>query len=697
MQFKRISILFLVTLLALSNASTYSQDKSDKDNVKLRAELVQIDVIVTDQNKKLVRGLTREDFELLDNGKPQAITNFVFEDSQAKGAEPGATTAPPTSRALAPGELKRVMAFVVDTLHMKQENVYAARRLLADFVDNRMQPGDLVLIIATAGGSGLTQQFTSDRRLLKRAIDRLHPIYFTRETAPHRTLEARNPGLTRDRGQTRTVPGGLSMPDAGLTHNADDVDPLEMADVRTTLSTMDEMIRALGKIPGRKLGVLISEGLRMDAVHAWPFLADTTALAARANVVFYTIDPRGLEYEGLAADDDSTALAAAFGVSVSDVAGLVGASRKLDFVETQESLKRIAYDTGGTFFGNNNDIKRGLDNLLDENAAYYMLGFQPEGRAWDGKYHKIKVAVRNRPDLTVAYRKGYLAKSDKAATPLSTNPDVAEALDAISSPFVHRDIDLRLTPLYVFNPQGEAVVTGLLHIDASKLQFKQVNGNYQSLLEQVGYIYDANGKAVDTFANQVSLDLKPETYQTVLKRGLVATRQLRLPPGLYQMRLFVREAETRLIGTANNIFVIPNIKGSTLALSSVFMHGGAIKDGKVVPATSEGDTLSQRHFHKGSIFSYEVVIYNAKSDDKIGHPQLEMRARVLRGNQVVFKGEFKPVAIAADAKAPTPIVAARSFQLGNLPPDEYTLEVTVIDRQRKKEALVRQETDFTID
>lgn len=700
MQFKRITTLLMTALLAISSVSAFSQDKSDKDSVKLRAELVQIDVIVTDPNRKIVRGLTREDFELSDNGKPQSITHFVFEDTGAKGAAGGAEANPTgvtaTSRTVAPGELKRTIAFVVDTLHMKHENVYATRKMLEDFVEHQLQPGDLVLILPTAGGSGLLQQFTADRRLLRQAIGRLHPIYFTTQTTPRRTLDARNPSMQQERGGFNRVPGALSMPQ-GLGSAARDPDPLEEADIRSTLATLNEMIKAMGKVPGRKLGVFISEGMRLDATRMEPELQETINRAARANVVFYSIDPRGLDTVSIGADEDLTAIAGALGVSISEAATAAGVDKRLDFQESQDSLKRIAYDTGGTFFGNNNDIKQGLDNILDDNAAYYLLGFQPEVRTWDGKFHKIKVVVRNRPDLKVTYRKGYLAKSEKAAGPLSANPDVAEALEAISSPLARRDIDLRLTPLYVFNPQGEAVVTGLLHIDASKLQFKQVNGNYQSSLEQVGYIYDANGKAVDTFANNLSLDLKPETYQTALKRGLVASHQLRLPPGLYQMRLFIREADTRMIGTANDLLTIPNIKSGALALSSVFMHGAAIKDGQVVPAAGEGETLSQRHFHKGSIFSYEIVIYNARSGDKASQPQLEMRARVLRGNQVVFKGEFKPVAVAADYKAPTPILASRSFQLGNLPADEYTLEVTVVDRQRKKEALVRQETDFTIE
>src|SRR5690242_10054386 len=241
MQFKRSTTLVMIALLALSSASVFSQDKPDKDSVKLRPELVQIDVIVTDKSKKIVGGLTREDFELLDNGKPQYITNIVFEDAAAKGAESSAPGVTATSRALAPGELKRTIAFVVDTLHMKHENVYATRKMLENFVDHQLQPGDLVLILPTAGGSGLLQQFTADRRLLKQAISRLHPIYFTTQTTPRRTLDARNPSMRQESGGYRRVPGALSMPDA-IGSTARDPDPLEEADIRSTLVTLNEMI-----------------------------------------------------------------------------------------------------------------------------------------------------------------------------------------------------------------------------------------------------------------------------------------------------------------------------------------------------------------------------------------------------------------------------------------------------------------------
>ena len=692
-------IVALPTLLLMSlfvcGVSTFPQEKPSQDSVKLRAELVQIDVLVTDQNKKPVSGLAKADFELYDNNKPQNISHFSFEESKPNSVATKIPEENPVPRTLTAGDLKRVLAFIVDTLHMKQENIYSTRRLLEDFVDQQMQPGDLVLILPTAGGSGLVQQFTSDRRLLKQAISRLHPVYFSRQITPYRLLGMRNPSLRLDKPNPFDAPkGALSMPSGGIAGAPTDVDPLEQADVISTLNTLNEIVKALGKVPGRKLGVFVSEGLRLFQTDTDVNIRQTTALAARSNVVFYSIDPRGLLplYAGadeVIASDANTTLTEAFTKDIE--------AKRNDLYESQTSLKTLALETGGAFFGNNNDIKRGLDDILNANAAYYMLGFQPESGAWDGKFHKIKVAVRGRPDLTVAYRKGYLAKNDSTAGPAFSDPNAAEAVEAISSPFVRRDIDLRLTPLFVYNPQREPVVTALLHIDASALHFKQANGNYQTLLDQVGYIFDAAGKAVDQFKNQIVLDLKPQTYESVLKRGIVASRVLGLKPGLYQMRLFVREVDSRLIGTANDILIIPDLKSGDLTLSSIFLHGGAIKDGKVVPMAGEGDTLSQRHFQKGGVFTFEVAAYNGKVDEKTGQAQLEMRARIRKGSQVVFTSETKPVTVGPGSDSPRSILTSRTFKLGSYPSGDYTLEVVIIDRLRRKDNVARQEIDFEID
>ena len=92
-----------------------------------------------------------------------------------------------------------------------------------------------------------------------------------------------------------------------------------------------------------------------------------------------------------------------------------------------------------------------------------------------------------------------------------------------------------------------------------------------------------------------------------------------------------------------------------------------------------------------------MVIYNPKLDDKSKQPQLEMRTRILKGRKVIFNGGPKPV-VAAEGSTPGRIVTGEVIKLLSLAPDDYTIEVTVRDKMRKKEdSLIRREMDFTVE
>jgi len=672
---KKITVSLIALFIAAHVVAAGAQEKS-KGEIRLSTELVQIDVLVTDKSNKPVSGLTRGDFELLDNNKPQHIANFAYEETKSRRIEDAGADDHRLPRAITASELKRVFAFVVDTLHIKYDNIGRTRKMLSDFVDNKMQPGDLVLILPTGGGSGVLQQFTSDQRLLHRAIDRLRPFFFSNDTTPYRSMArlGLSPGSRPGQGARNGGFGRQPIPNVGQ-----DPDPFEEADVHTTLDAMKETIKSMSKLPGRKVALLVSEGIRTSATWTTQDLHETTALAGRANVVFYTIDPRGLDPLILNATDELDS-DANFSTAATDALE----SKRSDFYESQDSLREIALDTGGKFFGNNNDITRGLDEMLLGNSAYYMLGFYPEAGKWDGKLHKVKVVVREHPELTVSFRRGYLAKSPPPEKK-GLDPKVAEVVEAISSPLVRRDIDLRLTPLYIDNEKREPVVTLLLHIDASKLTFVQSEGRYHNQLEEVGFVLDAKGNTVDRFSNTLELNLLPQSYRAALTRGFVATRTLRVKPGTYQIRLFVRETGPGLIGTANDFIDIPNMKSDKLTTSSLFLTGQAVEQGKVVDTAGIGGTASQRRFQRDGEFSYSLIIYNPKLDDKSKQPQLEMRTRILKGSKVIFNGGPKPVMAAEGSTPPSRIVTGGVIKLLSLAPDDYTIEVTVIDRLRKKE------------
>ena len=142
---------------------------------------MQTDVVVTDKNDQAIADLTVDDFKLTENGKRQEIkfAQFVSAD-QAPRLEGSVNVAgrpidPEVARNLSAKDLRRVFAFVIDDLTIPYEDVSNLRKLLNDFVDDKMREGDLVAIIRVTGGKGLLQQFTSDRQLLRRAIAEITP------------------------------------------------------------------------------------------------------------------------------------------------------------------------------------------------------------------------------------------------------------------------------------------------------------------------------------------------------------------------------------------------------------------------------------------------------------------------------------------------------------------------------------------
>src|SRR5689334_7788589 len=177
-----------------SNAPSKTQQPQDDKNkatqpnatgqegvVKIGVTLVQLDVTVTDKKGQPVGDLRPEDFEVVQNNRPQHITNFSYISSApaapaeatkpADKKSPAEPPAPPPR--LKPESIHRTIALVVDDLSLSFESTGSVRQALKKFVDEQMQPGDLVAILRTAAGMGALQQFTNDKRLLYAAIERV--------------------------------------------------------------------------------------------------------------------------------------------------------------------------------------------------------------------------------------------------------------------------------------------------------------------------------------------------------------------------------------------------------------------------------------------------------------------------------------------------------------------------------------------
>jgi len=169
-----------MTTLSLAQAAQASQQPpAGETTIRTNVNLVQVDAIVTDANDRQVTDLKAGDFEILQDGKPQAITNFSYISIKPGGTRDVPAVVPkgtlvPTPRppvALKPNQVRRTVALVVDDLGLSFASIAQLRSALKKFVDERIEPGDLVAILRTGAGMGALQQFTADKRILYAAID----------------------------------------------------------------------------------------------------------------------------------------------------------------------------------------------------------------------------------------------------------------------------------------------------------------------------------------------------------------------------------------------------------------------------------------------------------------------------------------------------------------------------------------------
>jgi VWFA-related protein len=158
-----------------------AQAPGDQPTFRTGTRLATFDAVVTDAKGRHVTDLTPADFEVVERGKRQTVRQVAYvhavrpdgAPTAAAGADAPAVAMPSAPGLPSPEQTGRVMAIVVDDLRMSFRSTVDVRTMLNRYVDRQLRPGDLVAIIRTAGGAGALQQFTTDRRLLKAAAERV--------------------------------------------------------------------------------------------------------------------------------------------------------------------------------------------------------------------------------------------------------------------------------------------------------------------------------------------------------------------------------------------------------------------------------------------------------------------------------------------------------------------------------------------
>jgi VWFA-related protein len=380
-----------VAAAAAVGASPAFQARQSQPVFRARANYVEVDVVVTDGKGRMVRGLTRDDFTLSEDGKTQQIETFSFVDIPLPGErEPAAAPAgagPPPPAVAGPDAPRpgRVFLLVLDTLHVDATRTPVLRRRAREFVERHVGEDDRVAV-AHIGYPQHNREFTTDKTSVLASIDR----------------------LIGEKTESPTV--AAANADGGLAEAGRGADPSKRARrrmVTDTVFALQELSSYFATLPDRrKTLVLFSEGLDVDMSADLDLLEevrDLFAAAARANVAIYTVDPRGVASIG----DDLILIRGNRFTAPEQFPGARGLAGEL--AVAQHSLRTLAENTGGLAAVGSSNFARAFERIIQDASTYYLLGYHSTNQAEDGTFRSLTVRVR-KSDLDVRARKGYVAE-----------------------------------------------------------------------------------------------------------------------------------------------------------------------------------------------------------------------------------------------------------------------------------------------
>lgn len=654
-----------VSLVVIPAALAFAQTPASPV-FRVNVDIVQVDAVVTDAKGNPVEGLTAADFEILQDGKPQTITNFSYVKPDAVSESAALKSNVPTPAPnLTPADVRRTLALVVDDLSLSFESIVHIRQALKKFVDEEMQPGDLVAILRTGAGMGVLQQFTADKRILHAAIEHL------KYNAVGRTQRQ----LTDPNG------GGLS-------------EYFQVGTLGAVLFAVDGM----RDLPGRKSLVLFSEDLRVAyQPQGTKFKVSNSEMinqlrrigdhANRASVAIYGVDPRGLEYDGLTAADSVA------GKTAPQLAEVLP-ERLENISESQDGLRLLADQRGGLFLGNTNDLDGAVRKALAD-SSYYLIGYHPDAATFAGKngpitFHRIEVKIR-RPGLHVRWRKGFLGHPD-GDRPASSGRQLI--LRAMQSPFAASGIHVRLTPLFTNDRKNGSYLRTMLYIDARDLRFTdEPDGWRQTEFDFIAATYGEDGVARDVTNKKYTMRARGNTYELALKNGLIySAAHIVHQPGAYQLRVALRDVHSNQLGSASQFVQVPNLKDGKLTLSSILLNEEAPPDGKTDPMGG----AAIRIFRPGETMALAWEIFNPHVDGKRPR-EITVETMLFRNERQVYDSKPQPAALKSGSD-PKRVQMNETLRLGaGSISGDYMLQVSVTDNLAKgKNRTAVQTMDFEV-
>jgi VWFA-related protein len=509
-----------------SQAAPPAQTSSNTPAVRVTSRLVQVTVNVQDKDGRPVTGLSKDDFKIFDQGRPQQIAAFSADTSRVT-ADASAPVAPNlfSNRNAQPSDSQPPLTVIVmDAFQAKFQDRYfcpgitcqlgAMFQQVRKFI-SQVGPQDRVAIYEIGEQLYLLQDFTSDPDALRHGVDR------GAEYA----------------GQ--------------ITYQWAMCQPLEMEP--HTLDALHEIAARLARVPGRKNLIVLSHGFppipfrdggreitNRNMVNAVRTLGDSDLPMTAIDTAGVYADPIPIgPVPGGRSSKPSS------GLGPTPAGGGAGLSRcATPNLKDFDYSRDLANRTGGRVIVETNDIAGAMRRVMDDYSATYLLSYYPDHNKWNGEFREITVKV-DRHDVDVHARNGYFAIADTASAAQLAAQRLA---DAVSSPLDATDIS--------FEVQADAIETsGARHLklkisfDPNQFHFQEQADRWIDNIAEICAEFDDEGKKIDTHSQTLNLKPGSADYQQFLQRPFSYSETVTIAKGAERIRLVLRDENSGAIGS----------------------------------------------------------------------------------------------------------------------------------------------------
>ena len=715
-------LFVFLTAFLLSASSLEAQGQSQQDasgqatppTVRSTAQEVVLDMVFRDKKGRTIRDIRPEEIHVSEDGVEQKLTAFrVVDGKTAESLSVSKSSAEAGSLSLDPMREVRLVTLVFEGLDQEEKRFF--RQALKDILDMAPEPNLYFSILAIDQKLHCIQPFTADHSALLKSVDRSSMwsfIQYSNNSAEvkeelKQMLSQGEPQLQGASGNGSTGGPSASQIQSSVSWRMAKIqyDMLQAADtadreynVRATIDALRTLVRAQSELPGRKVILYFNP---------WLFISETVkeqysnliSMANRANVSFYTVDPKGLVTWSQESNGRDWLRGAAGEIRSEQMRGGVGAvsAGQARAAETAEGalranpllwLRDLAQQTGGTAIAETNDYRAPLRVAMDEVRTYYEAAYAPHIAVYDGKFRRISVRV-DRADVVVHTRSGYFAlpQLKGGQQVYAYEMPLLNALNA-SSPPLAVAFQATAERFNDHGPKVEYMVT--LEAPLNGLTFAPQPDQKNSAVDAalLAVLKNSNGEIVEKFSKDFAVQVALDKVDAFKAGNLVQTFRTELPPGEYALEAAVMDRNGSRIGVTKNTFTVPQ-PSSKLSMSDVVLirRTDVLKDsnqildafyfpgGKVVPTLSR--TLKGG---PGNVLPFYFAVY----PDRSTKVALKLIMSFYKEGQYLGAAEAPLPDVQQDGRIP---------YIANLPADKFTpgayeIHIGVIQGSSKAEEKV---------